>query len=557
MLKVWNVSLVIVTFFLTIFGTFMTRSGVVQSMHAFGEDKQLTWMFTAFMVLSLVVSFGLMIYRLPLLRSRNELDSWASREAAFLVNNWVLLFAAFFVLFATMFPTLSEAVRGQRLTVAAPFFNKWMAPLGLVLLLLTGIGPLLAWRKSSLVSLWNQFLWPTVATALTIAGVTWLGIEFWASGLCFGFCAFVGVTIIQEFVRGAAVRRQATGTDLFTALVGLFARSRRRYGGYVVHLGIVLVFLGFAGSGYQHKEDVPDMQPGQQVVMRPYTVVYQGLTAGDDGQKQMITATLEVTRNGKSLGQFYPARWFFHGHEGEPTTEVALRRSVADDVYLVLSSYKVETQTATISVIVNPLVNWIWLGVGVMLIGTIIALLPERAFAFATATVPERAVTTALLLVLMVTGWTAVGYAQHIVPAQTVSVAPRTPVEKELQNTIICMCGTCGRKRVGECTCNIAAGMRDEISNQLAAGQTHDQVIQYFLQKYGSQEVLAAPIDRGFNRLAWVVPYLAGLLGIVVVGSAAVRWSRGRRHVATPPPAAPPVSAALQSRLDDELRDLD
>jgi cytochrome c-type biogenesis protein CcmF len=557
MLKVWNMSLVIVTFFLTIFGTFMTRSGVVQSMHAFGEDKQLTWMFTAFMVFSLVVSFGLLIHRLPLLRSRNELDSWASREAAFLINNWVLLFAAFFVLFATMFPTISEAIRGERLTVAAPFFNKWMAPLGLVLLLLTGIGPLLAWRKSSLVTLWHQFLWPTVATAATIAGVTWLGIEFWASGLCFGFCAFVAVTIIQEFVRGAAVRREATGTDLFTALVGLFARSRRRYGGYVVHLGIVLIFLGFAGSGYQRKEEIPDMKPGQQVVMQPYTVLYQGLSAGDDGQKQMITATLSVTRNGKSLGQFYPARWFFHGHESEPTTEVALRRSVADDVYLVLQSYDVQTQSAVISVIVNPLVNWIWLGVGVMLIGTIIALLPERAFAFATASIPERAVTTTLLVVLLVTGWATAANAQHIVPAQTVAVVPRTPVEKDLQHSIICMCGTCGRKLVGECTCNIAAGMRDEISKQLAAGQSRDQVIQYFLQKYGSEEVLAAPLDRGFNRLAWLVPYVAGLVGIVVVGGIAVRWSRGRRHVVTPPPAAPPASAELQSRLDDELRDLD
>src|SRR5262245_20164200 len=168
MLKVWNVSLVIVTFFLTIFGTFMTRSGVVQSVHAFGEDRELAVMFTTFMVVTLVVSFGLVIYRLPLLRSRNELDSWASREAAFLANNWVLLFAAFFVLFATMFPTLSEAVTGERLTVGPPFFNKWMTPVGLVLLFLTGVGPLLAWRKSSLANLRYQFLWPVIATIASL-----------------------------------------------------------------------------------------------------------------------------------------------------------------------------------------------------------------------------------------------------------------------------------------------------------------------------------------------------------------------------------------------------
>ncbi len=165
MLRVWNVTLVIITFFLTIFGTFMTRSGVVQSVHAFGEDSELAMMFGVFMAIILIVCFGLVIYRLPLLRARHELDSWASREAAFLLNNWILLFSAVFILFATMFPTLSEAITGERLTVGPPFFNKWMLPIGLMLLLLTGVGPLLAWRKSTLSNLGNQFLWPITAAA--------------------------------------------------------------------------------------------------------------------------------------------------------------------------------------------------------------------------------------------------------------------------------------------------------------------------------------------------------------------------------------------------------
>src|ERR1700686_353801 len=167
MMRVWNVTLVIVTFFLTIFGTFMTRSGVVQSVHAFGQDTQLAWLFTGFMVAIVTFSFGLVIYRLPLLRARNDLDSWFSREGAFLVNNWILLFCAFFVLFATMFPTLSEAVTGKRLTVAAPFYNKWMVPIGLVLLFLTAVGPLLAWRRATVMNLRNQFLWPTAAALVT------------------------------------------------------------------------------------------------------------------------------------------------------------------------------------------------------------------------------------------------------------------------------------------------------------------------------------------------------------------------------------------------------
>src|SRR4029079_3629492 len=270
----WNVSLVIVTFFLTIFGTFMTRSGVVQSVHAFGEDRELAWMFTIFMVATLVASFGLVIYRLPLLRARNELDSWVSREAAFLANNWVLLFSAFFVLFVTMFPTLSEAIKGERLTVAAPFYNKWMAPVGLVLLFLTGVGPLLAWRKSSLANLRDQFLWPTLGAVVTGSVTRAFGIPFWSAGLCFAFCMFVTVTITQEFIRGARVRREATGTDLFTALIGLFARSRRRYGGYVIHLGIVLLFLGFAGNAFQRELEI-SLHPNQQAEVGSYLIRYQ------------------------------------------------------------------------------------------------------------------------------------------------------------------------------------------------------------------------------------------------------------------------------------------
>src|SRR3954468_17264331 len=195
MLRVWNVTLVILTFFLTIFGTFMTRSGVVQSVHAFGDDPELARMFIGFMVVIATFSFGLVIYRLPLLKARNELDSWISREAAFMVNNWVLLFSALFVLFATMFPTLSESVTGHRLTVAAPFFNKWMVPIGFVLLFLTGVGPLLAWRKSTLSNLRDSFIFPVALAVVTAGVLAALGVRVWSSGLCFALSAMVIGTI--------------------------------------------------------------------------------------------------------------------------------------------------------------------------------------------------------------------------------------------------------------------------------------------------------------------------------------------------------------------------
>jgi cytochrome c-type biogenesis protein CcmF len=389
MLKVWNVALVIVTFFLTIFGTFMTRSGVVQSVHAFGEDPDLAMMFTVFMVMILSISFGLLVYRLPMLKTRHELDSWASREAAFLANNWILLFAALFVLFATMFPTLSEALTGNRLTVGPPFFNKWMMPIGLALLFLTGIGPLLAWRKSTLSNLRYQFLWPVVVGLVTAAFVYALGVRLWSAGLCFALCGFVAATIGQEFWRGARVRQGSTGTDVLTAMVGLVARSKRRYGGYIVHLGVVLMFLGFAGEGFQQSEQVL-MKPGDEATVGRYLVRHDAIRVTDDGQKQMVTGHMSVFRDGKPIGSMYPAKWFFRRHEDQPTTEVAIRRSVAEDFYIVMPAFELQDQSATVEIIVNPLVNWIWFGFGVLALGTVIALLPERAYAVALARAPAE-----------------------------------------------------------------------------------------------------------------------------------------------------------------------
>ncbi len=555
MLKIWNLSLVIVTFFLTIFGTFMTRSGIVQSVHAFGEDRELALLFTIFMVLTLTVSFGLVIYRLPLLRARNELDSWASKEAAFLANNWVLLFSAFFVLFATMFPTLSEAVTGERLTMGPPFFNQWMAPVGLALLFLTGVGPLLAWRKSTFSSMRLQFQWPILAALLVGGGLRALGVSIWPAGLNFALCAFVAVALLQEFWRGARVRQTTTETDLLTSLVGLFARSKRRYGGYVVHLGIVLIFLGFAGGAFEREEQVLLPQRGQ-VTVDPYTVTFHALHVTQDSQKQMVTAEVSVEKDGDALGRLYPARWFYFKREEEPTTEVALRRGADADLYIVLAAYDVQAQSATLLVKVNPLINWIWMGVGIMMLGAGIALLPERVFAFAVSRVPEGAVTTSLILLMLLGAGASRVYAQHVEGPQATVVAPRNDLERDLQYHIVCMCGTCGRKRVGECTCSIAAGQRDEISTLVAEGKSYDEIIDYFVTKFGSQEVLAAPIDEGFNRLAWALPYLAGLVGIVAVGGVAVRWSR---RVSSPAASQKPqaANAELESKLDDELREFD
>src|SRR5688500_9818799 len=407
MLRVWNVTLVITTFFLTIFGTFMTRSGVVQSVHAFGEDPELARLFTIFMITIVLGSFSLVIYRLPLLRARNELDSWVSREAAFLANNWILLFCAFFILFATMFPTLSEAVTGERLTVAAPFFNVWMVPIGLVLLLLTGIAPLLAWRKSSLINLRDSFLGPVSAALVTAATLEGFGIAMWSSGLCFTLCAFVATPIGQEFLRGGNVRRRNTGTDLFTSIIGLVGRNKRRYGGYIVHLGIVLTFLGFGGNGSK-KDELFRLSPGQEATVGDFTVRNVRVAVTDDGQKQSTNAQIAVFRDGQQIDTMYPGRSIFRKHENEDArTDVAIRLSMAEDLYLVLApDIDFGTQTISLQVVVNPLVNWIWLGFGVLAFGTGIALLPERTYSFALGKLPLEpaagGATTALTILAIV-----------------------------------------------------------------------------------------------------------------------------------------------------------
>ena len=563
MLRVWNVTLVIVTFFLTIFGTFMTRSGIVQSVHAFGEDRTLAWLFTGFMVSILAFSFTLVIYRLPMLRARNELDSWVSREAAFLVNNWILLFSALFILFATMFPTLSEAVTGTRLTVAAPFFNKWMLPIGLILLFLTGVGPMLAWRKATLANLRDQFLWPTTAALVTAGALAALGVRVWSSGACFALCAFVTGTVVQEFWRGGNVRRKNTGTDILTAMIGLVGRNRRRYGGYIVHMGMVLIFLGLAGNGFKKDEQVL-LKLGQEMTIGKYTLRNDGLKVADDGQKQMTTAYIAVSVDGEPVDTLYPAKWAYRNREEEPTTEVAIRRSIAEDLYIVLAfqASDLAAQTATLQVVVNPLVDWIWFGFGVLALGTGIALLPERAYSFAAAKLPAEAATASgLLLAMLLVGGTTLS-AQPGMPAGPAGVNvqtsfyARTDFERQMQHEIVCTCG-CGHITIAECRkdpCSVSHEMRGELAALIDQGKTRDEIIHAFIARYGSEEMFGVPLDTGFNRLAWLFPYLMGVTGAVAIGVAAVRWTR---QPDDPANTLAPVDDGLNDRINDELRDLD
>ena len=401
------------------------------------------------------------------------------------------------------------------------------------------------------------------AALVTGAALYAAGFRVWVSGVCFALCAFVVGTISQEFVRGAAVRREVTGTDLFTSLMGLVGRSRRRYGGYIVHVGIVLMFLGFAGSGYKLDSQVL-LRPGDTHEIGRYLVRYDRLSQNTDSQKQMITAHMTVLEDGAVVGELYPARWFFFKHETEPTTEVALRRTVAEDLYIVLAGYELDDQAASFQITVNPLVNWIWFGFSVLALGTGLALLPESAFAYAGATVPGGAATASTVLLAgaltLVGPGTALAQPQLLESARQEVNVPTSALEIDLRRSLVCMCGSpgCGKKILAECTCAEAAATRDELKRLVADGLTRDEVLQFYVEKHGSQEGLAEPLDEGFNRLAWLFPYMLAATGAIAMGGAVVRWTRdGKEPDSGAVGAGAESDVQLEARLDDELRNLD
>jgi cytochrome c-type biogenesis protein CcmF len=448
-----------------------------------------------------------------------------------------------------MFPTLSEAVRGQRLTVGPPFFNLWMLPVGLCLLLLTGIGPLLAWRKSTLVNLRDSFLFPTAVGVVVGVTVVALGVPIWASGLCFAFSGFVLGTITQEFWRGARVRQQSTGTDLFTALVGLVGRNKRRYGGYIVHVGIVLLFLGFAGEGFKQTEQAL-LKPGQQVEVGDFIVRHDVLRVTQDTQKQMVSSQVTVLHDGEPFATMYPAKWFWAKSE-QPTTEVAIRRGFAEDVYVVLGAFDTGNQSATLEVTIAPLVNWIWVGFGVLALGTFIALLPDTVFAFATIKVPSNAATTSLLLLALV-------LAPGLTFAQTTGeLVKKTPLQADLEDEIMCSCGGC-RSSIKDCpmvNCHGETAQTAKLQQLIAEGKTREEIIATFVRDFGGEDVLMRPRDEGFNRLAWMFPYIVAAVAFGAVFLAARRWSS---HSPAPAVAGDAgLDPTVNARLDDELRDLD
>ena len=376
MMKVWNVWLVFSTFLMCILGTFLTRSGVVSSVHAFANSHIGPW-FVGFIIVTLTVCTAAYFKNRDYLKSENVLDSMVSRESSFLFNNLLFLVACIAVLSGTLFPVFSEWFTNNRISVGAPFFNKVMIPIGLAILFLTGVGPLLAWRKTSIDSLKRNFGRPLIMAAIATVVSFFLGYKDGASLLCFFLCGFVFWTIVMEFYRGAKVIAARTGMSMMMAAHELSMRNTRRYGGYVVHFGMVLVFIGLAGAAF-NIEAQKAMNVGESLKLGPYTLVLQSADTKAEKNYTAQRMIVEVMKGNKEIMMLYPEKRQFQGTEQAAGTMVAIYSTLREDLYVVYAGMDPETNMPVIHAFLNPLVKWIWLGGVWVVMGTLLALMPNR-----------------------------------------------------------------------------------------------------------------------------------------------------------------------------------
>lgn len=374
MLRVWNMVLILLSYTLCIFGTFITRSGVISSVHSFARSDIAPW-FVGYLVLLIAGGAYLVVRRLPMLRTRHEFDSVVSRESAFLINNLIFLGALFAVFWGTVFPMVTEAIQGTKVTVAAPFFNKVTIPIGLFLLFLTGIGPLLAWRKTSTRMLKKILLKPTIVSLVGLAVLIFAGIRHFYALVSFTLAIFVTATIISEFYKGARARVKSNSERYSQAMYNLLLRNKRRYGGYIVHFGIVVMFVGFTGKAFDAEKE-SHLQPGESMQLRDYTLTYHNFTSLEDANKIVWKAEMDVYKDGKKVKTIYPNKHYYKVQE-QPTTEVVLRSTLLEDLYVVLGQPN-EDQSAVFKVYINPLVNLVWLAGFIVTLGTFIILLPDQ-----------------------------------------------------------------------------------------------------------------------------------------------------------------------------------
>ena len=375
MLKVWNVALILATYVLAVFGTFLTRSGILSSIHTFTEGDTGIW-FLPFLAAMLLAGLSTIALRLDHLKSDNRLDALVSRESAFLANNVLFVAAAFTVLWGTVYPIVAEVTTGVRLSVGPAFFNTVFAPLGLAIIALTGIGPLISWRQMSKGTLGRLLRGPVIAGLIVALGLAGAGVRSVGALLAFSLCAFTAVAIAGEFARGSRVYRKRHGLGWGPALSRTILRNRRRYGGYVVHLGVVLIVIGFAGGAFKVERSA-FLKPGETMQVGGYSLTYEGLRRARTAEKQINEATVVVGRGDSAVGVLHPQS-NFHLAQRQPQSEVAIRTNPVEDLYVVVTQFDADG-SAAIRAFVNPLTWWIWAGAAVMALGMGVLLSGGRA----------------------------------------------------------------------------------------------------------------------------------------------------------------------------------
>lgn len=694
MLKVWNVFLMCLTFFMTIFGTFLTRSGVIASVHSFAQSSIGDY-FLYFLAMVVAFCFTLVMYRWPELRdlpptpqlrraaittgwvtvlllatawmvaskvapssagdlesagrrtliqvtafsvlagasvyasvelvfrrltsglklktSRPRFESILSREFTFLLNNYGLLIIMFFVLVGTTFPMVSEALWKEKVTVGPPHFNAWLQPIGLGVFFLMGVGTLFGWKKSSEDQLKKNFMIPVGAGLVAVAvhfalgktlghpAVVWsppvyagaMGTAFQAFNaytpvMGFSLAIFNLAVIVQEFAL-LYKSRFKTGAEktpkalwylgllpgFVYSMASLPAAGRRRYGGYIVHLGIVFMFLGFTGKSWTVDQET-SIKPGEIHQVERLTIQYVGPRMEVDNAKRMVFADIKVLEGGKEIGKLSPAKFIYKKMPDSPTTEVAMLHSIRDDLYLVVGSINPETKVASLQIHLNPLVGWIWFGGLIIIFGSIICMWPElepeesRVWQFARG---AGAIATSVTLGVAIALLPVPAFAQGTASQHSGSVQIDDMKEKQVFGQLRCMCGTCPRELLSTCACSTADQTRDRLRLRLARGESPESIIDDYVKEFGTAS-LAIPPNTGAMRAIYAVPVVAlvgGGIGLAVVlrrwrsnaaqakspeaGELAKGAAKNKKGAKADEKAAP--ADDYDARIDAELRDLD
>ncbi len=594
-LKVWNVALLLFSFFLTIFGTFLTRSGLISSVHSFAQSG-IGIYFVWFMGGLVLLCVGLVVWRLPLIRKAAEIDALLSREAMFVANNWMLLGISVFIALATTWPKIAEWLWGERLTVGASFYNAWLAPVAVVLLLVMCIGVLTPWRKASPDLLLMAFRGPLVAgiaagtahvvfgrsvglpavviippiydvvTPIKLFGATLGHVNVgrgiaWLDGhlpaVATALVALNVAALAQEYWRGTRARMVSKGESAPIALTRLVGKNRRRYGGYLAHIGFVVMMAGWVGAAYRQEAEAI-LAPGESFRLGHYTLRYDGISFIRDITVRQTQAKVTVTRDGEFFAELRPARFSYTARPDQPTSEVSIASRLREDLYITMNSVDPTTRVAHLKAFVNPLTLWIWLGAMILVCGVIIAMWPEASKAAAREPRPiggrpKAVVSTGKVLLVTVLAGGAVlllaapAHAQNNHMTSVASNARQaTPNERRVFEQLRCMCGDCPRESLSTCACGFADGQRERIRDRLARGDEPRTIIEDYVARYGS-ESLEVPPDRGANKALYLVPVAVMLAGAGVGVRLVRRWAR------KPVPVIPsPAATMAATKTDDD-----